>query len=619
MNSSRPLNIRTTLVLLQIIAVVAILHFADDVLVPIALALMLAFLLAPTVSRLERWGVPRPIAVALTTLVAFAVLSGVTYLVVQQFRSLVTELPAHRSNLSARIRALNAGPAGGGLERGVQTVQELTAELDKAGPARPAPARVDKVQIVEPPQSARQLVRAWFGALIGPVSTAGIVIVFVIFMLLQREDLRDRLVRLLGANEMPAAVATLNDAARRVSRYLVMQTLINAVHGAVVAAGLYLIGVPEPLLWGTLTIVLRFIPYLGPLLAAAGPIVLSLAVFPGWNEPLMVVGLIATIELISNNVLEPRLYGSATGVSSFALIVAAVFWTWLWGAAGLLLATPLTVCLAVMGKHIPQFSFIGVLLGDQPVLAPRERFYQRLLAGDTDDAQDLIDEALQAQSPPAVLDAMVMPALRLAEQDHERGAIDADRRATLIESVTELVDALPAPVASDSAATLHPRLSVALLPGADATDELAAQLLARTLPPEQYSVEVLSRASLKAEMLEHVARLRPDAIVVSAMPPGALLHARYLCRKLRGHAAGASIIVGLWDAQGDLSKATTRLSASCADTVVTNVSDALDALARLRQLRVQGVMPPSQAAVPTFTASPPAVAASPAPALRTAR
>lgn len=619
MSSSRPLNIRTTLVLLQIIAVVAILHFADDVLVPIALALMLAFLLAPMVHRLERWGLPRPFAVALTTLVAFAVLAGVTYVVVQQFRGLVSELPSHRTNLNARIRALNAGPTTGGLERGVQTVQELTAELDKAAPGKPAPPKIDKVQVVEPPQTARQLVRSWFGALIGPVSTAGIVIVFVIFMLLQREDLRDRLVRLLGANEMPAAVATLNDAARRVSRYLVMQTLINAVHGAVVAAGLYLIGVPEPLLWGLLTVVLRFIPYLGPLLAAAGPIVLSLAVFPGWSEPLMVVGLIVTIELISNNLLEPRLYGSTTGVSSFALIVAAVFWTWLWGAAGLLLATPLTVCLVVMGKHIPQFSYIGVLLSDQPVLTPRERFYQRLLAGDTDDAQDLIDEALEKEPLPAVLDAMVMPALRLAEQDHERGAIDAERRATLIDSVAELVDALPPPAASEVPATLRPRLSVIFLPAADAADELAAQLLARTLVPEHYDVEVLSRTSLKAEMLERVSQLQPDAIVVSAMPPGALLHARYLCRKLRGQAADTSIIVGLWDAEGDLRKATLRLSASCADTVVVSVADALDALARLRQLRVQGVAPVNHATAPAVASAPPAAAASPVPALRTVR
>lgn len=598
MTASRPLNIRTTVVLLQIIAIVAILHFADDVLVPIALALMLAFLLAPMVHRLERWGLPRPFAVALTTLVAFAVLAGVTYVVAEQFRGLVSDLPSHRTNLNARVRALNAGSASGGLERGVQTVQELTAELDKAATGKPVQAKVNKVEVVEPQPTARQLVRSWFATLIGPISTAGIVIVFVIFMLLQREDLRDRLVRLLGAEQMPAAVATLNDAARRVSRYLVMQTLINAVHGAVVALGLYLIGVPEPWLWGTLTLVLRFIPYLGPLLAAVGPIVLSLAVFPGWNEPLLVVGLIVTIELISNNLLEPRLYGSTTGVSSFALIVATVFWTWLWGAAGLLLATPLTVCLVVMGKHIPQFSYLGTLLGDQPVLAPRERFYQRLLGGDTDDAQDMIDEALEKEPLPAVLDAIVMPALRLAEQDHERGAIDAERRATLIEVVGELLEALPPPAASEVPATLRPRLSVIFLPAADATDELAARMLARTLAPEHYEVEVLSRTSLKGEMLERVSQMQPDAIVVSAMPPGALLHARYLCHKLRGLAVDASIIVGLWDAQGDLGKATARLSASCANTVVSSVAAALEALAELRQLRAQGVTQANHSTAP---------------------
>lgn len=595
MSASKPLNVRTTLGLLQLIAVVAILHFADDVLVPIALALMLTFLLAPVAHRLERWGLVRPLAVAVTTVVAFVLLAGVTYTVAQQFRGLVAELPSYRTNLMARVRALKAGPDSSGLERGVQTVQELTEELQKGASSKPSKTSVAKVQIVEPPPTARQLLQSLFGPLIGPASTAAIVVVFVIFMLLQREDLRDRLVRALGASEMPTTVTALNDAARRVSRYLMMQTLINAGHGAVVALGLSLIGVPDPLLWGVLTFALRFIPYVGPLLAALGPIALSLAVFPGWNEPLMVIGLIVTIELISNNVLEPRLYGSTVGVSSFALIVATVFWTWLWGAAGLFLATPLTVCLAVIGRHLPQFGFISVLLSDQPVLEPRERFYQRLLAGDADEAQDLIDEALEKHPLPEVLDATVMPALRFAEQDHERGAIDAARRATLIETVGQLADALPAPAAPETAATLAPRLSVMCLPAADATDELAARLLAHALPPHHFSVEVLSCASLKAELLQQVTQARPDVIFVSAMPPGALLHARYLCAKLRSHFTGASIVVGLWDAQGDLQKATARLTAAGADKIVNCATAAIEELECLRQLRVQGVTPESHA------------------------
>lgn len=599
MSVSKPLiNARISLVLVQIIAIVAILHFADDVLVPVALALMLAFLLTPVVHRLERWGMARPLAVAATTLVTFALLAAIAWMVAQQFRGLIEDLPSYRSNLMTRIRALDIGGPSR-LERGVQTVQELSEELQKAAPGKPEPSKVAKVQIVEPPPTARQLLRSLFGPLIGPASTAAIVIVFVIFMLLQREDLRDRLVRLLGASRMPTTVTALNDAARRVSRYLMMQTLINTAHGAVMTVGLWLIGVPDALLWGALTIVLRFIPYLGPVLAAAGPIVLSLAVFPGWNEVLMVVGLIVAIELISNNVLEPRLYGSSVGVSSFALIVATVFWTWLWGAAGLLLATPLTVCLAVMGKHIPQLGFMNVLLGDQPVLAPAERFYQRLLAGDADEAQELIDEELEQQPLPVVLDSTVMPALRFVEQDHERGVIDDARRAALIQTVVEFADTLPGagaapdPVqdiaAAGSAAAPAVRLSLVCLPAADAADEVAAQLMVRALPAGHFKAEVLSTTLLKAELLQQVTEAAPDVILVSAMPPGALLHARYLCRKLRNQFPDVPIVVALWDAHGDLQKATTRLSSAGQCKVVNRVGDAIEELAGLRRLRVQGV------------------------------
>ena len=612
---TKPLNSQTGTVLFIMVAVVAVLHFAQDVLVPVALAVMLAFLLAPLVSRLERWGFNRPIAVALTTLVAFALLAVLVYLVANQFLRFVEELPSYRDNLLIKIRSLAAGAQGGGLERSVETVKELSDELQKSAPGKPDAFGITKVQIVEPPPNATQVLRGLFGPLIGPLSTAAVVIVFVIFMLLQREDLRDRLVRLLGAGQMHTTVTALDDAAQRVSRYLLMQTLINTIQGSVVAAGLYMIGVPNALLWGALTIVLRFIPYLGPLLAAVGPIALALAYFPGWIEPLMVVGLILTLELITNNVLEPKLYGSSVGVSSFALIVAAVFWTWLWGIAGLFLATPLTVCLAVMGKYIPQLEFVSVILGDQPVLEPRERVYQRLLANDADEAQDLIDGAVQNTSLLEVIDQIMLPALRFAEQDHERGAINTDKRGALIEQLAALVDNLPAasvaapdaeviarPVADADvqrpagaevptvAGPATPQMSVLCLPAADRADALAAELLARVLAPSHFTTEVLGSATLKGEMLEHVVQSQPDVIFISAMPPAALIHARYLCQKLRSRFAAVPIVVGLWDAQGDLQKATDRLSAVGASKIVTNAAAAVEELLRLRQPLVQGVL-----------------------------
>jgi len=613
---------QTGLVLVTMVAVIAVLHFAEDVLVPVALAMMMAFLLAPLVTRVERWGANRTVAVALTTLVAFALLGALVYTVAHQFLGLVEDLPSYRDNLLAKIRSLSGGAEGGAIDRSVETVKELSDELQKSSPGKAAAPDIAKVQIVEPPPNVTQVLRGLFGPLIGPVSTAALVIVFVIFMLLQREDLRDRLVRLLGAGEMYTTVTALDDAAQRVSRYLLMQTLINTIQGTVVAAGLYLIGVPDALLWGALTIVLRFIPYLGPLIAAVGPVTLALAFFPGWAEPLMVIGLILVLELISNNVLEPRLYGSSVGVSSFALIVAAVFWTWLWGTAGLFLATPLTVCLAVMGKYIPQLEFVSVILSDQPVLEPRERFYQRLLANDLEEAHDLIDDAVQKTSLLEVLDQIVLPALRFAEQDHERGAIDAAKRSVLIEQVAQLVDSLPNPpapsgdLAADAksnpehgaalVATEEPALqmSVLCLPAADPADELAAQLLARVLLPAEFSSEVQAAATLKGEMLERVAQTQPDVIFISAMPPAALVHARYLCKKLRSRFADVPIVVALWDAQGDLQKATERLAAVGASKVINSAAGAVEELSRLRQSMVQGVRnkPAEPASVPQATA-----------------
>ncbi len=596
---SKPSKQQTGWVLVTLLGGVAVLHFAEDVLVPVALALLMAFLLLPMVNRLERWGANRPVAVAVATLAAFTLIGGLGYMVVNQFLGLVEDLPSYRENLLVKVKAV-PGSSTGGLDRGVETVKEITDELQKAAPGKAESPDIAKVQIVEPPPNVAQVVRGLFGPLVGPASTAAIVFVFVIFMLLQREDLRDRLVRLLGASEMHITVMALDDAAQRVSRYLLMQTLINTIQGALVGVGLFLIGVPEALLWGALTAVLRFIPYLGPVLAGAGPIVLALAFFPGWFEPLTVIGLIVTLELISNNVIEPRLYGTSVGVSSFALIVAAVFWTWLWGTAGLFLATPLTVCLVVMGKYIPQLEFLAVILGDRPVLEPRERFYQRLLANDAEEAQDLIDEAAHSGSLIDIGDTLLLPALRFVEQDHDRGALDSAKRNEIVEQIGELIDVLlPAGAAevgaaATEAATAAPatpllRMTVLCLPAADGADEMAAQLLARVLAPLGIDANVVTVATLKGEMLEQVAQLTPDAICISAVPPAAVIHARYLCKKLRGRFAEIPIIVGLWDAQGDLQKATERLTGVGAEKVVTSVAAAVEEMSHLHQLLLQGV------------------------------
>lgn len=508
----------------------------------------------------------------------------------------------YRDNLRAKIGMLS-GPASSGLEQSAATLKELGEELQKATPGKVDTPRVAIVQIVEPPPNAMQVMRGVFGPLIAPAGTAAIVVVFVIFMLLQREDLRDRLVRLLGARQMHTTVLALDDAAQRVSRYLLWQTLINSIQGALVTVGLYFIGVPDPALWGALTVVLRFIPYLGPLLAAIGPIALSIAFFDDWSAPLMTVALIATLELLSNNLLEPWLYGSSVGVSSFALIVATVFWAWLWGTAGVFLATPLTVCLVVMGKYIPPFEFMRVMLTDRPVLTPQERFYQRLLADDPEEAQEVIEETRREQTLLEVCDAIVFPALQLIEQDYDRGAIDEVKRRALVELIGEFVDELreadePKREAGSEAPVTARQVDfkVLCLPAADHADEVAAELFVELVEVQGIEASAASISALKSEMLDRVEEAQPNMVCISATPPAAVIHARYLCKKLHARFPRIPIVVALWDAQGDMQKASDRLTSVGASAVVGNTAQAVEEIARLRQPLIQGVQADEQVA-----------------------
>lgn len=573
--------------LLTLVLVVTALHFGQGVLMPLALAALFAFLLAPLVKRLQAWGCNRPVAVALVTAVTLVLVGTLVYIIVNQFLGLVEDLPSYKDNLLAKIRGLS-GLASDGLGRGAETVKALSDELQKSDPGQSASPTIAKVQIVQPSLNALQVFRGVFGPLITPAATAATIVVFVIFILLQREDIRDRLVRLFGTKDMHTTLLALDEAAERVSRYLMMQTLINGLQGSAVAVALYLIGVPDAILWGALTIVLRFIPYLGPVMAAIGPIAVSLAFFDNWTAPLLTIALILTLELISNNVIEPRWYGSSVGISALALIAATVFWTWLWGVAGLFLATPMTVCLVVMGKYIPQLEFLSVVLSDRPVLEPHERFYQRLLAEDVIEADDLLAEAKTIHTLAEVCDLLVLPALRLVEQDHDRGAIDQPKRQSMLDLLDSLIEELFEPGQPNDEVPSAPLfnasgvpLKVLCLPAADAADELAARVFAALLERKGMTVRLASVTTLKGEMLELVDEVQPDVLCISAVPPTAVIHARYLCKKLRSRFAQTPIVVGLWNAQGDLQQARERLTSAGANKMVDTVTSGVQETARL--------------------------------------
>jgi predicted PurR-regulated permease PerM len=350
------------------VVVVAALRLAQDVLMPLALAVLVSFLLAPAVSRIERIGVGRVPAVLLVALLVATLLGGVGWVVGRQVTTLVAELPSYRTNLRQKVASLRV-PIGE-LHRTAEEIEELQEDIAEPPGARQE-APVPKVEMVPPRPDLLETLQGWLGPLLNPLATAGLVAVFALFMLLQREDLRGRLIRVLADGDEQTATRVIDDAAEGVSRYLVTTTLLNAVHGVTVGVGLALLGFPNALLWGLLSMLLRFVPYLGPWMAASLPITLSVAIFDGWTTTLLTVGLFVTIELLSNNVLEPWLYGNSTGLSPFGVILSAVFWAWLWGGVGLLLAIPFTVCLVAVGRHVPSLDFLSQLLGDETGAAVR--------------------------------------------------------------------------------------------------------------------------------------------------------------------------------------------------------------------------------------------------------
>ena len=411
------------------VLVVTVLRLARDVMMPIALAVLLAFLLSPLVVRLTRWGLPRAVAILTTVTLAFSVLTAVGWIVTSQVIDLMQELPKYEENIHEKIVALKKPGPPGTWSLSSEIFNKLRKEIQAPEPepaavsgVKPEPKPVP-VEVRTPKESSLEMARDFVWPILGPLGTAGIVIVFVIAMLFQREDLRDRLIKVISAGGLNVATQAVDDAAQRVSRYLAMQLVVNATYGIPIGLGLHFIGIPNALLWGLLATLLRFIPFLGPWIAAFFPVVLAIAVDPGSTKLLYTMGIFLVMEVVCNNVVEVWLYGVSTGISNLALMVAAVFWTWLWGPAGLFLSTPLTVCLVVVGKYVPGLKFLSVLLGSDPVLEPPAQFYQRMLSMDSEAMLELAEKFVEARSLADFYDEVFVPALILAEADRHNGAL----------------------------------------------------------------------------------------------------------------------------------------------------------------------------------------------------
>ena len=438
-----------TAVLIAVV-VIAALYFGRDVLVPIALALLLSFVLAPLVGLLRRVHVPRIVAVAIVGLVAFCAIFGLGALMVSQVTQLAQELPGYQSTLREKIRSLRGVTGGAGtLERASEVLQNLSQEIDR--PRTPAssplvqtgpPNRPIPVEVRQPDPGALETLGSLITPLIHPLTTTGVVVIFVIFILMQQQDLRNRLVRLAGAQDLQRTTAALDDAGQRLSKLFLTQLALNAGYGLVIGIGLWLVGVPSAPLWGMLAMIMRFVPYIGGIVSAIFPLILAAAVGSGWTMVLLTGALFLTAELIVGQAIEPLVYGQSTGLSPVAVIASATFWTWLWGPIGLILATPLTMCLVVVGRHVDQLKFLEVMFGDQPPLTPAELIYQRMLARDPIEAAEQARQFLKKKPLEAYYDEILLEGLRLAQSDAERGLLDDDRMQRIRDAVAEIVDDL---------------------------------------------------------------------------------------------------------------------------------------------------------------------------------
>lgn len=558
--------------------VIAVLYLGRELLVPLALAALLTFMLTPLVNRLQRW-LGRVCAVLLVVATIFAATVGAGWVLTNQAVDLANQLPNYKENIRTKLRSIKV-PEQGRFSRVSQTLEELKKDLP--GSEVPASAKAEEgassdpqpVRIVSGRDERVEFMQVMLTPVVGPLGTASLVLLLLIFMLLQREDLRNRLIRLIGQGRISATTRAMDDAGSRVSKYLVMQLVVNVTYGIPVAIGLYFIGVPNAILWGALATVLRFIPYVGPWVGAAFPILLSLTVSPSWTAPLMTLSLFIVLELLSNNVMEPWLYGSSTGVTPIALIVAALFWTWLWGPVGLVLATPLTVCLVVMGRHIPRLAFLSVALSDEEPLTPAEDFYQRIHRTGEHDGMEMVDTYLKSNPPETLFDSVLIPVITSAETDHRLGLLEAEQLGFIHSGLSDILDELDLRVMQpEGTATLEAPF-VCCVPAKALRDELAGTMLAQLLQTSGHAAVNASARMTSGETVAWVSEMDAPLACISVVSPSTVTHARYLCTKLRAVMPDLKIMVGLWGSSEKASEAIKTLRDSGADEVFTSLTEA---------------------------------------------
>jgi predicted PurR-regulated permease PerM len=606
----RSINILT----ITVVSVVAIatLYWAQSIFIPVALAAFLTFLLSPVVTWLKQRGLTRTPAVIMTVFLAALALGTAGWLVTTQISSLLRELPKYSQNVKEKAKSLKKVATGSNQLS--KMIGDINHELGSQPPPKSDAARDDDSgDVLESKRAQPTAVfieaqsPVWLSRIssfLAPVmeylGELALAIILVIFMLQKREELRNRLIRLMGRGQIATATKFVDEAGQRISRFLLMQAIVNGTFGLVLAGGLLLIGVKYALLWGFLAAMLRYLPYIGAYLAAVFPITLGLAMFDGWRTVLMVAGLFVVLELIVANFIEPWLYGQSMGVSEIALLVAAAFWAVLWGPIGLVLSSPLTVCLVVLGRYVPQLEFLAVLLGDEPALDSSVSFYQRLLARDQDEAEDLVLEFVKNESADRVYDEMLIPTLKAAKLSFARGDISEADEQYVIQSIREIVEDLvdrrvttndadketgeDEPIGHDEQ---QEAVFILGCPAHDGADQAALEMLQNLLDPVRWNLELVAPDTLTAEFLDLVAEKKPALVCIVATPPGGLAHTRYLCKRLRGRFPQSRIVVCRWGPHAGTTSSPGQLEEAGADSVATTLLETRHQLASLLPVLVK--------------------------------
>ncbi len=583
--------------------VVALVYFGRPLLVPLALSILMAFALAPVVEFLRRLRIGRIAGVILTVTMAVLLISGIATFIGTQIAWLAVGLPQYQHNIIDKIQSVEGSAANNGIVQGaIGMFNSLSDQIAHVPAAAGKPADLQSkttsqtsdpavpVVIQEPPPGPIELLENVAGPLLEPLANLTIIIIFVIFILLQKEDLRDRFIMLAGARDLQRTTLAIDDGAERLSRYLLLQTAVNTVFGLLVGLGLWAAGVPNPALWGLIAGMFRFVPYIGVPIAALLPLALSIAVDPGWSVTFKTLGVFIVLESITGQAVEPWLYGRNMGLSALAVVVAAGFWTFVWGPVGLLLSTPLTMCLVVLGRHVDQLRFLDVMLGDAPPMAPEESFYLRMLAGNPDEAAEQAEVYLQDHTLPVYFDEVAIRGLAQAQLDVNRGALTEEGRkriATTVEGFianltsNETPEAREASISHETVPADWQHKPVLCVAGRSILDHAAASLLAHLLERQGIGARIASFDEVSPNAIQDLVCDGVRVVCVSYLEPGSPKNARYLARRLRKRLPGLPLIAGFWSVIEDDTQYLDSFEATECDFLANNLRQALQQILAL--------------------------------------